>query len=126
VVRRIVFWTFASISIAGLQYLYQPTVPMMLIAGAIMLALTFLVTWSAMRIGKGARAGVLITLVALAAGFMLNQAFDVVYSLFAAPGGLRLNTAIETSVAMLIFIGFAFLARLFLPRPKVEEEPAGH
>ncbi|MEY3560866.1 MAG: hypothetical protein RL068_18 [Actinomycetota bacterium] len=119
--RRIVFWTFATVTITSLQYLYQPTIPLMVIAGLIMFALTFLVTWSATRIGKGVRAGVLIALVALAAGFMLSQAFDVVYSLSAAPAGLRLNPAIETSVAMVIFIGFAFLARLFLPRPKVEE-----
>jgi hypothetical protein len=93
----------------------------MFVSGFLAILLTALVAWSAPRVGRGMRAGVLLMAVSIVSGFMLSQALDVGYSLLSAPAGLRFNVVIETASATLYFLGFGLLSRFLLPRPKVEE-----
>lgn len=119
--RTILYWFIAVIAVAAIQYFYNPSVPVM-VAGALeMLALLVLVSWSATRVGQGMRGGILLTVMSVVAGLMFNQGLDVVYSILAAPEGLRFSMLIEIAAASAVFLGFGLLARIFLARPKVEE-----
>lgn len=120
-IRRISYWLLAVAGSAVLSYLYNPNLPTMLASGLIVLVLTFLVAWSAPRVGRGMRAGILLMAVSIVLGFMFSQALDVAYSLLSAPAGLRFNVVLETAVATTVFLVFGLLARVLVPRPKVEE-----
>ena len=120
-VRSIIYWAVVVFLIGALAYFYNPSVPVMVAAGLMMLALTILLSWSATRVGKAMRGGILLTVLSIVAGLMFNQGLDVVYSLLAAPEGLRLAMLFEVAAASFMFLVFGLLARVFLARPKVEK-----
>ncbi len=119
--RAAAYWLIVLVLTGGLQYLYNPSVAVMVAAALMMLALTILLSWSALRVGNGMRGGILLTVLSIVAGLMFNQGLDVVYSLLAAPEGLRFVMLIEVSAASLAFLVFGLLARVLLARPKVEK-----
>jgi hypothetical protein len=119
--RSILYWLIVLITTGALQYLYNPSIPVMVAAAVMMLVLTILLSWSALRVGAGMRGGILLTVLSIVAGLMFNQGLDVVYSLLAAPEGLRFVMLFEVSAASLAFLVFGLLARVLLARPKVEK-----
>jgi hypothetical protein len=119
--RTVLYWIIVTLVIAISQYLYNPSIPVMIAAGLMMLALTILLSWSSTRVGKAMRGGILLTILSIVSGLMFNQGLDVVYSLLAAPEGLRFVMLLEVSAASLVFLVLGLLARVFLARPKIEK-----
>ncbi len=120
-VREVIFWLLTLGLIAVTQYFYNPTIPLMVVGAIEMLVLTGLLSWSAPRVGKALRGGILLTVLSVVAGLMFNQGLDVAYSLLAAPAGQRFDTLLEIAAASFVFLVFGLLDRWLLARPKVEE-----
>ena len=120
-ISAILYWLIAISLAAATSYLYSPTVSTMLTAGILQLGLNILVAWSAPRLGKGMRGGILIMAIAVVTGFMFSQGLDVAYSVLAAPAGLRFNAFIEVTLAAIYFLVLALVARVLLARPKIEK-----
>jgi hypothetical protein len=119
--RAGIFWLLVVGSTSAIQYFYHPTIPLMVIGAIEMLVITGLLSWSAPRVGKAMRGGILLTVLSLVAGLMFNQGLDVAYSLLAAPAGQRLDVLLEIAAAGFVFLVFGLFARWLLARPKVEE-----
>ena len=107
--------------LAGLQYLYHPSLSLAVIGLALMLGLVLLSTWSARRSTKGARGIVIGLIVAGVSGFMFSQAMDVAYSLLSAPEGLRFTVIFESLFAALWIGASSLVARAWLPRAQIQE-----
>lgn len=120
-----IFWVVQLVLISLLQYLYHPSITLVLIGAALLLGLVALASWSARRSAAGARGLVIGLIVAGVSGFMFSQAMDVAYALLSAPEGLRFTVVFESLFAGLWIAITALVARAWLPRPEVEEQSSG-
>jgi len=124
-VKFAIFWVVQLVLISLLQYLYHPSITLVLIGAALLLGLVALASWSARRSAAGARGLVIGLIVAGVSGFMFSQAMDVAYALLSAPEGLRFTVVFESLFAGLWIAITALVARAWLPRPEVEEQSSG-
>jgi hypothetical protein len=120
-IRPILYWLLAVAAASAFAYLYNPTVPTMVVFASLATGLTLLIAWSSPRLGRGVGGGILLMAISTVAGFMFSQGLEVAYSLLAAPAGQRLNSVVETAVAAVYFLALALLARVLLARPKIEK-----
>ena len=120
-----IFWVVQLVLISLLQYLYHPSITLLLIGAPLLLGLVALASWSARRSAAGARGLVIGLIVAGVSGFMFSQAMDVAYALLSAPEGLRFTVVFESLFAGLWIAISSLIARAWLPRPEVEEQSSG-
>ena len=120
-----IFWVVQLVLISLLQYLYHPSITLLLIGAPLLLGLVALASWSARRSAAGARGLVIGLIVAGVSGFMFSQAMDVAYALLSAPEGLRFTVVFESLFAGLWIAISSLIARAWLPRPEVEEQSNG-
>ncbi len=123
--KHAIFWAVQAVLIALLQYLYHPSLALAGIGSAVLVGLVLLSTWSARRNAAGARGIVIGLVVAGVSGFMFSQAMDVAYALLSAPEGLRFTVVFESLFAALWIAISSLVARAWLPRPQVKEQPGG-
>jgi hypothetical protein len=124
-VKFAIFWVVQLVLISLLQYLYHPSITLLLIGAPLLLGLVALASWSARRSAAGARGLVIGLIVAGVSGFMFSQAMDVAYALLSAPEGLRFTVVFESLFAGLWIAISSLIARVWLPRPEVEEQSSG-
>jgi hypothetical protein len=124
-VKFAIFWVVQLVLISLLQYLYHPSITLLLIGAPLLLGLVALASWSARRSAAGARGLVIGLIVAGVSGFMFSQAMDVAYALLSAPEGLRFTVVFESLFAGLWIAISSLIARAWLPRPEVEEQSSG-
>jgi hypothetical protein len=115
---KISYWLAATVTIGVVNYLYHPTVTIMVAGTAIGLALTILVTWSGSRIPGGKLWLLKVLAVSIMAGLMNVTALDVVYSLLAAPEGNRYILPIEMVASGLLLTALVFLRSRLGPKQK--------
>lgn len=120
-----IFWVVQLVLISLQQYLYHPSITLLLIGAPLLLGLVALASWSARRSAAGARGLVIGLIVAGVSGFMFSQAMDVAYALLSAPEGLRFTVVFESLFAGLWIAISSLIARAWLPRPEVEEQSNG-
>ena len=120
-----IFWVVQLVLISLLQYLYHPSITLLLIGAPLLLGLVALASWSARRSAAGARGLVIGLIVAGVSGFMFSQAMDVAYALLSAPEGLRFTVLFESLFAGLWIAISSLIARAWLPGPEVEEQSNG-
>jgi hypothetical protein len=124
-VKFAIFWVVQLVLISLQQYLYHPSITLLLIGAPLLLGLVALASWSARRSAAGARGLVIGLIVAGVSGFMFSQAMDVAYALLSAPEGLRFTVVFESLFAGLWIAISSLIARAWLPRPEVEEQSNG-
>ena len=100
--RTILFWILATLLVAAVNYFYHSTLLLAAVSSALVMALMVLAGWSLAKVGSGPRALVLTLVISLVGGFMLNQGFDVLYVLFAAPEGMRFIMPLEIVIFGLV------------------------
>lgn len=109
--RKSLFWLFSSLTLAILNYFYNPTLVIAAIGTAFCLVLLLFMTWSLARIGGGARSIVVTSVIGLVAGFMISKGLDVTYQLLAAPEGMRFILPLETVMFSLVLAFWAIASR---------------
>jgi hypothetical protein len=123
--KAILVFVLGTALITVSQYFYHPTLGLMIIAVAILLAVWGLVIWSGTRVGKGSSAIVKLALVAAVAAFMFSQGLDVAYSISGAPAGARFDLVPEVLIVAVGLLGLTLLIRLFALGSEEEEQTAG-
>lgn len=111
-----VFWAIVAAVVGAISYLYHPSIELFIGGTLIGIALTALIIWSSTKlvdtkwwIGR-------VALVSMVAGLMNSTALDVLYSIFAAPAGQRLEIGFETVAGGVVLTALALLWAFLRPK----------
>lgn len=117
----VLFWLASALVIGIISFLYHPSIELAAGGLVIGLALNLLITWSSSKL-TGTKWWIgRVALISTVAGLMNSTALDVLYSLFAAPAGGRLQIGFETVAGGLVLTALAYL-NLFLGSKKEKDD----
>jgi|694.fasta_scaffold06277_13 hypothetical protein len=120
----VVFWLISAAVIGVISFFYHPSIELTLGGLAIGLALNLLITWSSSKLTETKWWIGRVALISMVAGLMNSTALDVLYSIFAAPAGARLDIGLETVLGGLVLTALAYLGSFL--RPKKNENPSSN
>ena len=116
----VLFWLASALVIGVISFFYHPSIELAAGGLVIGLALNLLITWSSSKL-TGTKWWIgRVALISMVAGLMNSTALDVLYSLFAAPAGGRLQISFETVAGGLVLTALAYL-NLFLGSKKEKD-----
>lgn len=120
----VVFWLISAAVIGVISFFYHPSIELTLGGLAIGLALNLLITWSSSKLTETKWWIGRVALISMVAGLMNSTALDVLYSIFAAPAGARLDIGLETVLGGLVLTALAYLGSFL--RTKKNENPSSN
>lgn len=117
--RLVATWLLGAIAIWFIQFAYQVTEWVALIATALLTGFTVLLSWSGSRVNVTTSSGVIkLVLVSLVSGLMITQALDVAYQSAALPAGNRFGLIVEVLFFAAQVLPVAYLGGRLWPRAK--------
>lgn len=120
----VLFWVLSAAVIGLISFFYHPSLELSTGGLVIGLGLNLLITWSSGKL-TGTKWWIgRVALISMVAGLMNSTALDVLYSLFAAPAGGRLEIGFETVAGGLVLTALASLNLLL--GSKKEEDRGGN
>lgn len=120
----VLFWVLSAAVIGLISFFYHPSLELSTGGLVIGLGLNLLITWSSGKL-TGTKWWIgRVALISMVAGLMNSTALDVLYSLFAAPAGGRLEIGFETVAGGLVLTALAYLNLLL--GSKKEEDRGGN
>lgn len=120
----VLFWVLSAAVIGLISFFYHPSLELATGGLVIGLGLNLLITWSSGKL-TGTKWWIgRVALISMVAGLMNSTALDVLYSLFAAPAGGRLEIGFETVAGGLVLTALASLNLLL--GSKKEEDRGGN
>lgn len=116
----LLIWVLSLGIVVPSMFFYHPNNQVFFSTSGMMLVLMLLISWVGLRLQPKKFSGFLaLALVSGVSGFMANQGFDAIYTLFFAPLGGRWDGVIEIAIVGGFLFLFALVNLLFWPKRKV-------